>query len=137
MPESLKIPPTGISENVFVADWQGDVDSNTRGVVQKKVEVDAKLNKARVRRGKTPIPPYRRVESKNYVTLVMERIERVRKPPTGTHASPVMHMRLGHWRNYQTGQRSFIRDTLVNASDEARAEFLLGRSHYKVQGGKA
>lgn len=105
---------------------------NTRGVRQETVAAPLKLNKARARRGKAPIPSYRKVDSSNYVTAIMQRVERVRLPATGTHASPVMHVRQGHWRHYQTGQRSFIRDTLVNASEEARAEFRAGRSHYRV-----
>lgn len=106
---------------------------NTRGVQQTRVAAPEKLNKARARRGKPAIPPYRQVESARYVTAVMERIERVRKPPVGTHASPVMHVRQGHWREYQSGKLARIPDALVNATDEMRDKFRAGRSHYVVK----
>lgn len=111
---------------------------NTRGVKQQTVQVDPKLNKARVRRGKAPIPPYRKVDSANYVTLVMDRLEHVKRAPQGgTHASPVMHMRLGHWRHFHTGEKTFIKDTLVNATEEMREQFQAQRTHYIFkEGGK-
>lgn len=104
---------------------------NTRGVLQKTIVAPAKLNKRRVERGKQPIPSYREVDSASYVTVVMDRINRgPRKEPTGTHASPAMHVRQGHWREYKPGERTFIRDTLVNASEGVREAWKAGRSHY-------
>lgn len=110
---------------------------NTRGVEQHTVAASPKLNKARIKSNKPPIPPYRRVDTASYVTAVMNRVNRSYGPGTGTHASPVMHIRQGHWRHYKTGERSFIHDTLVNASPEMRAHFQTkshpsGRSHYVV-----
>lgn len=106
---------------------------NTRGVAQTTVSVDAKLQKARARRGKPPIPPYRRVDSASYVTAIMQRVEHVRKPPQGgTHATPEMHVRLGHWRHLEH-KKTFVRDTLVNATDELREKFYSGRSHYVIK----
>lgn len=103
---------------------------NTRGVEHTVVSAPERLNKARVKSGKPIIPAYRKVNSSNYVTAILNRVNRVRGPGTGTHASPVMHVRSGHWRTYQSGERSFIRDTLVNATPEQRERFVMGRSHY-------
>lgn len=73
------------------------------------IAANPKLNEARARRNKPPMPPYRQVDSASYVTAVTQRIEHVKKPATGTHASLIMHVRQGHWRHYQTGEKSFIR----------------------------
>lgn len=108
---------------------------NTRGVNQQTVSFD-RLNKARAHGNKPPLPPYRRVNSASYVTALMQRFARAPGPGTGTHASPVMHVRQGHWRHYKTGERSFIRDTLVNANPELREQFLTSRSHYVVKDGE-
>lgn len=105
---------------------------NTRGVRSETISFD-KLNKSRAKSNKPLIPPYRRVDSTGYVTAIMNRVQRHSGPGIGTHASPVMHVRQGHWRHYKTGERSFVRDTLVNATQDARNEFLAGRSHYKMK----
>jgi hypothetical protein len=102
---------------------------NTRGVRQEIVTVSDKLNKARLKSGKPPIPPYRKIDSADYVNLLMARHQRG-EHKGGTHASPVPHIRIGHWRNYKTGERSFINDTLVRVTPEMREEFK--RSHYKL-----
>lgn len=106
---------------------------NTRNVTYKTVAAPLKLNKARARRGKPPIPPYRQVDSASYVTAVMDRIQHVKKPPTGTHASPLTHVRLGHWRHFDDGSKTHVRDALVNATAEARENFRAGRSHYEFK----
>jgi len=103
---------------------------NTKGVKSETIYPDAKLNKARLKNKKKPIPPYRKVESDPYVTAIMHRRTTGSGLPTGTHASPVPHVRIGHWREYKTGERTFIRDTLVNVSDEQREQFVATRSHY-------
>jgi len=106
---------------------------NTRGVETQIVTVKESLNKARVKRGKSRIPPYRRIDSSGYVTAIQRRQERNKDSQGGHHASPIPHMRIGHWRHYQTGEKSFIRDTLVNATEEMRNVFVSHRSHYVVK----
>jgi hypothetical protein len=107
---------------------------NTRNVRQTTVSYE-KLNKNRSKSNKPPIPPYRKVDSASYVTAIMNRFApQKRGPGIGTHASPMMHIRQGHWRHFKTGERSFIRDTLVNASQEMREQFIAGRSHYTFKG---
>lgn len=103
---------------------------NTRNIPSQTVAVSDKLNKARIKSGKSPIPPYRKVDSSGYVTAILNRQERSSSPGGGHHASPVMHIRRGHIRTYANGERSFIRDTIVNATESMRKTF---RSHYEVK----
>jgi len=105
---------------------------NTRGVEQEVVTPSPKLNKTRVKNGKVPIPPYRKVNSSYYITALQHR--NVKKPSQGgTHASPEMHIRMGHWRRLDEARRTFIQDTIVNATAEQRASFKSARSHYAVK----
>lgn len=104
---------------------------NTRGIERHTVEPSDKLNRARRKNGKLPIPPYDVVKSSPYVTAVLARgaPRPAQEHQGGTHASPVMHLRMGHPRTYASGNSIFVRDALVNATPEAKAAF---RSHYKV-----
>lgn len=106
---------------------------STRGIARETVTVSPKLQKARARNGKPPIPPYERVASSAYVTAITSRKARGRRADgRGTHASPVCHLRLGHPRIYsKTGKTIFVRDALVGGTDEAREQFQ--RSHYAVR----
>ena len=107
---------------------------NTRGVKQETVTPPPKLAKARAKAGKPAIPPYRVVNSANYVTALLPRQERPKGPSQGgTHASPVFHLRRGHWRRMKETKKIRIQDTLVNATDEMRANFRMTRSHYSVK----
>jgi hypothetical protein len=110
---------------------------STNGVPRETVRVDPKLNRARLKSGKQVIPPYDRVRSGPYVTALQSRgsggsLRSV--GGTGTHASPIAHLRRGHIRTYADGKRTFIRDSLVNFTDEAKAAHL-ARSHYVAVGG--
>jgi hypothetical protein len=108
---------------------------STRGIVRERVETPPKLARARMKNGKPPIPPYERVSSAPYVTAISLRKVRGRKleGQGGHHASPVMHLRMGHTRTYASGVQTFVRDALVNATDEARAAWSGNRSHYTVK----
>jgi hypothetical protein len=107
---------------------------NTRNVTRETVMVGARLQVARRRSGKLPIPPYDRVDTTQYVTAILARGHRARGADKGgTHSSPIPHLRMGHPRQYATGRSIFIRDTLVNVTDEQRAAFQRTRSHYTVQ----
>jgi hypothetical protein len=105
---------------------------NTNGVESKTVSYE-KINRIRKKQGKAPFPGYRKVNSASYVTAILAKKHRERNDMGGTHASPVMHIRSGHWRKYKSGEKSFIRDTLVNATDEMRQAFISKRSHYVVK----
>ena len=105
----------------------------TKGIRSETVSVNPKLAKARIRNGKPAIPPYRKIDSRAYVTAILSRQEHVSRSQGGTHASPIAHMRIGHWRHYKSGEKSFIHDTLVNATEEMRKAFVSHRTHYEVK----
>ena len=109
---------------------------NTRGVKQDTIKPSDKLAKARLKAGKAPIPSYRRVDSSSYITALQARLKAgKRESHGGTHASPVTHIRMGHWRRLDEAgtKKTFIQDTLVNATDDMRATFRMNRSHYTVK----
>jgi hypothetical protein len=109
---------------------------STNGVRRETVIPDAKLQKARIKRGRLPLPSWERVDASAYVTAIRARLDppaRSQARGDGHHASPVAHLRRGHIRTYPEGKRTFIRDTLVNVSKEARAAFRSNRSHYEVR----
>jgi hypothetical protein len=128
-------PRIAAATNVLDPMVTGLMILNTRGVRQETIVADAKLQKARVKSGKSMIPPYRRIETEGYVTAILARGDRrvPGDPRGGTHASPIPHIRMGHPRTYKDGHTTFIRDTLVNVGDEMRDEFLRTRSHYTVK----
>ena len=108
---------------------------NTRNVPRETVAVGERLNRARRKSGKLPIPPFDRVLTAEYVTAIMTRGARSARSEDrgGSHASPIPHLRLGHPRQYATGRSIFIRDTLVNVPPEQRAAFKSQRTHYTVE----
>ena len=107
---------------------------NTRGVKTETIHPSPALAKARAKTGKPIIPPYRQVDSSGYVTAILARKSGARSESQGgTHASPIPHVRMGHVRHYKSGERSIIRDTLVNATDDMRETFKSNRSHYVVK----
>jgi hypothetical protein len=107
----------------------------TRGIERETVQADAKLQRARAKNLKPPIPDYQRVLSAPYVTAIEMRGRRGERGPDqgGTHRSPVAHIRIGHPRDYRDGKRLWIADTLVNVPPEQRAAFKSSRSHYVVR----
>jgi hypothetical protein len=114
---------------------------NTRNVERETVEAPPKLQRARAKSNKPPIPAFDRVNTAPYVTAILTRGQRRKSEPQGgTHASPQFHIRMGHPRRYTSdrwkaagGRSIFIADTLVNASDEQREAFKSQRSHYSVR----
>lgn len=109
---------------------------STRGIDRMTVKANDKLQRARRKNGKLPIPPYDRVHSAPYITAITAKIERRPKLAGlgGTHASPIAHLRMGHPRVYANGKTSLIADALVNFNDDARRAWLKGsRSHYVVK----
>jgi len=104
----------------------------TDGVERRTIPAPEKLNKQRAKHRRLPIPKYEVVDSAPYITALQARRTPRRKgePLGGHHASPIMHLRRGHTRGVQ---KTWIRDTLVNATPEAREAFLLRRTHYEVR----
>lgn len=127
-------PENAAAGNLFDPIMAGLMILNTTGVARETVRVNEKLQRARVKSGKPRIPPFDRVDSLPYVTALTAKRSAVRGAAQGgQHASPVPHLRRGHLREYASGKRSIIRDTLVRVTPEARAAFLSQRSHYAVQ----
>ena len=107
---------------------------HTRNIERTTITVDDKLQKARQKAGKPPIPPFERVNTAPYVTDILNpRRPQQKNERGGTHKSPQPHVRLGHVRHYANGTRSIIRDTLVGVDEEARAQFRSARTHYAVK----
>ena len=106
----------------------------TRGVERETIRAPEKLQRARAKSRKPPIPNYDRVMTEPYVTAILSRGHRERGEGLGGHhASPQVHIRRGHPREYATGRSVWIPDTLVNATDEQRASFKANRTHYEVR----
>ena len=63
-----------------------------------------------------PMRDYFRVHTADYVTALMGR-SGTRGPGTGTHASPVPHLRRGHVRHLPDGRTAWVRDCLVGADE--------------------
>lgn len=107
---------------------------NTRNIPRETIRASEKLLRARMRSGKSPIPPYDVVNSEMYITaLTRSRARHDPEPGGGTHRSPIPHVRLGHLREYPSGRSAVIDSTMVNVPPEARASFKSARSHYVVK----
>jgi hypothetical protein len=94
------------------------------------VEADDKLNKARVKRGKAPIPPYWKIEAGPTVLVPNAASAVATKPGNGTHASPRPHDRRGHPRHLKSGREVWVRACKINA---LLPHLTKGRSFYEVR----
>lgn len=73
-----------------------------------------KLNRARQRRGKAPLPDYHVVNVQEYFTL-LRTTERLESEDHGsTHRSPITHLRRGHIRTLNNGVKIWVRPCIVN-----------------------
>jgi hypothetical protein len=71
---------------------------------------DAETAKKRRIRGKKPLYTYK------VITITgKRRVSEVSKG--GTHASPVAHLRRGHWRTYKSGVRGWVNAMMINGTD--------------------
>jgi hypothetical protein len=68
---------------------------------------DISKNAKRKRKGKAQFWEWKTIELKSTVALPSA-------PLGGTHASPKPHERMGHWRQYKSGKRVFIKAHIVN-----------------------
>lgn len=71
---------------------------------------DAQVQRLRRLRGKKPLMTYK------VITITGKR-KVSKEGKGGTHASPVTHLRRGHWRHYKSGKRSWVAAALVNGKD--------------------
>jgi hypothetical protein len=84
------------------------------------VRAPEKLNKARVKRRRTPLYDY------HVLDLTRRRRSATLPEESGTHASPRCHFRRGHWRHL-AAFKSWIRWTLVGDPDLGFVD-----KHYKL-----
>ena len=68
---------------------------------------DLTKNSKRKRKGKSQFWEWKTLELKSTATIPSA-------PLGGTHASPKPHERMGHWRQYKSGKRVFIKAQIVN-----------------------
>jgi len=88
-----------------------------------------KLNKARARRGKPPIPAHHVVCTKDYISQIHAAKHRLTQGDgTGRHASPAAHWRRGHMRHLSSGKLVLVRASKVNW----RGPEDLHRKFYKI-----
>lgn len=71
---------------------------------------DAQAQKLRRLRSKPPLFTYK------IITITGKRKVST-ESKGGTHASPVTHLRRGHWRTYKSGKRGWVEAALVNGKD--------------------
>ena len=96
---------TGLLEQIRAVNIALDAEV----AVEEVVRAPHKLNRAREKAGKVPVHDY-------HVVRLAERKRAGPSPLTGTHRSPRLHFRRGHWRHYETF-KTWIRWTLVGNPD--------------------
>jgi hypothetical protein len=97
-----------------------------------RIAADDKLNKARVKRGKAPIPSYWKIEPPKPTILIPNAAPTVASKSKGaTHASPKPHDRRGHPRHLKKGDRTiWVRECRINA---LLPHLTRGRLFYEVK----
>lgn len=70
---------------------------------------DEKMQKLRRMRGKKPLFTYK------IITITGKKKKSTARG--GTHASPVTHLRRGHWRHYKSGKRTWVEAAVINGKD--------------------
>jgi hypothetical protein len=106
----------------------------TDGVPVDRIAAPDKLNRARLKNGKPPIPAHWHVHTGPYVTALTSRGQRRKDAQGGHHSSPIPHLRRGHKRvlnAYHGGQTIWVRDAVVNVKDGKEMPFGMGRSFYQ------
>jgi hypothetical protein len=93
-------------------------------------EPPVKLNRARAKHGKDPIPGHSTVHTRDYVTGYQTHASGKRTAQGGHHASPVAHWRRGHMRHLKSGSVVAVRSSKINFRDAET----LHRMFYRVKG---
>jgi hypothetical protein len=102
----------------------------------KLVEAPEKLQKARLRRRKPPLPSYWSVcaaaADPLYSTHISTHGAAPKRPaiiaPSGRHVTP--HTRRGHWRQLPSGKKTWVRDARIN---DLAKHMTRQRSHYALR----
>ena len=74
------------------------------------VDEPAKLNKKRLKNSKPPIQDY-------HILHLGKRLVKKSASHGGKHASPAMHNRRGHFRRYQSGKTTWVREATVGKKE--------------------
>ncbi len=101
---------------------------NTRGCQIDLVRAPSLQNERLRKLGKPPVPAHYNVDAREYFTAL-----RAQKPSTkgsGTHASPIPHLRRAHERILANGSRTWIRSALINVRREGDIAFVERRKSY-------
>jgi hypothetical protein len=112
---------------------------NTRGLPVTHHSPAPKLNAARVRSGKPPLPSHWSVDTSIYTTAMRETDRRPAPragTPAGSHASPVPHLRRAHMRNMTNGVTVPVRECVVGLRSNGEVDDNanpFARSHYEVR----
>jgi hypothetical protein len=86
---------------------------NASRIVRETVRPSPKLTRKREKSRKAPSPLYERIDAAPYVAAILARRPARGERLCGHHTLPVPHVRRGHFREYESGIRSFIRNTLA------------------------
>ena len=98
-----------------------------------RVEAPPKLNKARVKAGKTPYGDYWHVSQRaalDYTTRLSPHSAGSLGPGDGTRASPIAHLRRGHQRHLASGRTVWVREARIGEL----VRHLRHRDHYEIKG---
>ena len=83
---------------------------NTNGVNIERIGAPEKLNRARAKKGRTPIPAYNIVKIKPIQESTIEN-------KGGTHTSPRIHYRRGHIRTLPSGAKTWVKAYIVSRNN--------------------
>jgi hypothetical protein len=92
------------------------------------VPAPERLNKARTKRGKSLIPAYTRVETRDYVSAYRSAVKAIHEGKGGHHASPIPHWRRAHQRHLHDGKVVPVRSSKVNWRDHGELHRLFYRA---------
>jgi len=107
---------------------------STRGVPVKRNAAPEKLNKARAKLGRSPIPGYWSVDATRYATALRETRRMEHEDHGGTHASPRPHLRRGHVRRLSETRTTVVRSAIIGFKGAEEANVFM-RSHYDLTRG--
>lgn len=93
-----------------------------------QVEEPVRLNRARAKVGKWPIPGHALVHTRDYVANFHASMAATRVSKGGTHASPIAHWRRAHQRHLASGRTVPVKASKVNWREAEE----LHRMFYKV-----
>jgi len=89
------------------------------GTEENIIPAPEKLNRRRMKKGKTPIPEYREI-------IIGGTKSQSGEHQGGTHRSPIPHMRRGHIRELESGTKTWVRPSFVNSGANPKTYIVKG-----------